>query len=99
MVKIDQKLTANVAELSRLELTAEENRLFTEQLSKVLDYVEQLQKVELAGVIPMTHPLDLATPLREDVVEASKVDSDGKSRMLDPAPEVVDGGFKVPPIL
>ena|SRR5579885_2179444 len=100
MVQITESLTKNVAHLARLELTEEELRLFTAQLGQVLGYVELLQEVNVSKVEPMTHPLELATPLREDVVRPSPVDAaSGEPKTLGPAPDVLDGGFKVPPIV
>jgi len=103
MVQIDESLTKSVAHLARLELTDEEVRLFTAQLGQVIGYVELLQEVKIGSgssqVEPLTHPLELETPLRDDVVRPSPVDSEGQSKMLSPAPDVLDGGFKVPPIV
>jgi aspartyl-tRNA(Asn)/glutamyl-tRNA(Gln) amidotransferase subunit C len=96
-------LTKSVAHLARLELTDEEVRLFTAQLGQVISYVELLQEVKLGSgdsqVEPLTHPLELKTPLREDVVRPSPVDANGIPKSLSPAPDVLDGGFKVPPIV
>ena len=100
MVQIDESLTQQVARLARLELTPEELNLFTSQLGQVIRYVEQLQQLKLdPSVEPLTHPLELATPLRDDVVRPFGEDADGQPRTLGPAPDVLDGGFKVPPIL
>jgi aspartyl-tRNA(Asn)/glutamyl-tRNA(Gln) amidotransferase subunit C len=96
---IDESLTRGVAHLARLDLTPEEITLFTKQLGQVIGYMELLQQVELGGIEPMTHPLELSTPLREDVVRPSRVDADGQPKTLGPAPDTLDGGFKVPPIL
>jgi aspartyl-tRNA(Asn)/glutamyl-tRNA(Gln) amidotransferase subunit C len=46
-----------VAALARLKLSQEEERLFAGQLSAILDYVRQLEALELSGVPPMTHAL------------------------------------------
>jgi aspartyl-tRNA(Asn)/glutamyl-tRNA(Gln) amidotransferase subunit C len=89
--------------LARLELTEEEIRLFTAQLGQVIGYVELLQEVKLGSgaqeVEPLTHPLELRTALRDDVVRPSPVDAEGQPKTLSPAPDVLDGGFKVPPIV
>ncbi len=101
MVRIDESLTRNVAHLARLDLTDDEVKLFTSQLGQVIAYMEQLQEVEIGGIEPMTHPhgADFETPLREDVAKPSPVGADGQPRTLEPAPDTLDGGFKVPPIL
>src|SRR4051794_35087517 len=88
-----------IARLARLELTPDEVKLFTPQLGDVLQYVVQLQSVNVEGVEPMTHPLELKTPLREDVVHVSPVDADGAPKVLASAPETLHGGYKVPQVL
>ena len=98
-VEVSEKLTRQVAHLSRLELSDEEVKTFTSQLGEILGYIDQLQKADVSGVAPMTHPLDLATPMREDAVRPSPQDSHGKPKVLSSAPDVVQDGFKVPPIL
>ncbi|MBM3856190.1 MAG: Asp-tRNA(Asn)/Glu-tRNA(Gln) amidotransferase subunit GatC [Verrucomicrobia bacterium] len=44
-----------VARLARLELTAEEKAIYARQLSDVLHHIEQLAKVDIAGVEPSAH--------------------------------------------
>jgi aspartyl-tRNA(Asn)/glutamyl-tRNA(Gln) amidotransferase subunit C len=46
-----------VAALARLRLSEEEERLFAGQLSAILDHVQDLAALDLAGVPPMTHAL------------------------------------------
>lgn len=82
---VDQALTRKVANLARLELTDREVELFTQQIGDVLKYVDQLQKVDVSGVEPLTHPLESAAPLREDTV-------------LPPRPTFNDG-FRVPRVI
>jgi aspartyl-tRNA(Asn)/glutamyl-tRNA(Gln) amidotransferase subunit C len=62
-----------IAVLARLELSPEEEQLFQGQLSAVLDYVAQLNELDVSGVEPMTHALAEAgaTPLRTDEVRPS----------------------------
>jgi aspartyl-tRNA(Asn)/glutamyl-tRNA(Gln) amidotransferase subunit C len=98
----NEELTGQVkkiAELAQLELSPEEIQLFSSQLSQILGYVDLLQKADISGVESLTHPLELATPLREDVARESPRDSEGAPKVLSSAPDVLQGGFKVPPIL
>ncbi len=99
MIDVNEDLTRRTAELARLELTDEEVRTFTPQLKEILKYVELLAQADVKDVSPMTHPLDLTAPMREDAARPSPTDADGKPKTLGPAPEVVQDGFKVPPIL
>ncbi len=99
MVDVNESLTKQVAALSRLELSETEMVTFSSQLSQIIKYVEKLQEVDVAGVEPMSHPFELPTPLRPDVVLASPKDAEGKPKVLQSAPEVLYDGYKVPPIL
>ena len=99
MVDVNEALTRQVATLARLELSENEVKTFSSQLSQIIKYVEKLQEVDVQGVEPLSHPIDLPTPLRPDVVFASPTDSEGKPKVLQAAPEVLYDGFKVPPIL
>jgi aspartyl-tRNA(Asn)/glutamyl-tRNA(Gln) amidotransferase subunit C len=99
MVQVDETLTRKVAELARLELSEKEVTTFTAQLGEILRYLDQLGTAEISGVEPMTHPLELESPLREDECKPSPVDSSENPKVLASAPEVIESGFKVPPIL
>ena len=99
MVEVNEKLTRQVAHLARLELSEAEVTTFTAQLSEVIQYIEKLQEVDVQRVEPLIHPLELATPMREDEVQDSPLDPEGKPRVLSSAPDVLVDGFKVPPIL
>ncbi len=59
----------HVARLARLSLTEEEVGRMAEQLSTVLEHVEALRGVDLAGVEPTAHALDVAN-VENRVVEA-----------------------------
>ena len=58
-----------IAALARLRLSPEEEIRLAGELSAILDYVRQLEELDLTGVEPMTHALAAAeTPFREDAV-------------------------------
>jgi aspartyl-tRNA(Asn)/glutamyl-tRNA(Gln) amidotransferase subunit C len=58
-----------IAALARLRLSPEEESRLAGELSAILDYVRQLEELDVSGVEPMTHALAAGeTPLREDVV-------------------------------
>jgi aspartyl-tRNA(Asn)/glutamyl-tRNA(Gln) amidotransferase subunit C len=61
-------------------------------LSKIVEYVEQMDRLELEGVEPTSHVVELQNVLREDVPRPSLP----KERALEQAPDVADGGFRVP---
>ena len=55
-----------VAHLARLELADDELDIMTRQLSGILDYVDQLQKINTENVEPLAHPLPVQNVFRED---------------------------------
>jgi aspartyl-tRNA(Asn)/glutamyl-tRNA(Gln) amidotransferase subunit C len=55
-----------VAHLARLQLSDAELETMTRQLSKILDYVNQLQQVNTDGVEPLAHALDVHNVFRAD---------------------------------
>lgn len=60
-----------VAHLARLEISEAEVAMFTEQLSNVVDYIEQLKEVDTEGIEPMAHALPINNVFREDAVTES----------------------------
>lgn len=63
----------HIAKLSKLELTDEEKKLYSGQLSSVLEYVDQLSEVDTEGVEPTSNITGLSNVTREDKVEESGI--------------------------
>jgi len=85
----------HIAMLARLELTAEEEATFGDQLAAILEYIETLQEIDTTGVEPTAHVVDTENPLRDDeVTNAPQVE-----RMLANAPDRDGDLFKVPKII
>lgn len=61
----------HVAQLSRLKLSDSDIERYRQQLSSILEYVAQLQEVDVTNKAPMSHPLPLHSVLRDDVIEPS----------------------------
>ena len=89
---IDRDQVLHVARLARLHLTDQELDRMPAELSKILEHVEKMDELELDGVEPTTHVVDLANVLREDVPRPCLP----RERALAGAPDVADGGFRVP---
>jgi aspartyl-tRNA(Asn)/glutamyl-tRNA(Gln) amidotransferase subunit C len=75
----------HIAALARLSLTDEEKAAFQRQLSSILDYVGQLQKVDTSGVEPMSHSVEVGNVLRADEVRACEEGT--RKAMIDAFPE------------
>jgi aspartyl-tRNA(Asn)/glutamyl-tRNA(Gln) amidotransferase subunit C len=85
----------HVARLARLDIAADEKERMRSQLDAILGYVEQLRRVDTAGVEPTAHVLPLVNVMRDDEVRPSYP----PETMLQNAPEPEDGQFRVPRIL
>jgi aspartyl-tRNA(Asn)/glutamyl-tRNA(Gln) amidotransferase subunit C len=83
----------HVARLARLELTDDEVERFTGQLSAILEAVAKVSELDLSGVEPTAHPLDLVNVWAEDEPRPSIPVDD----VFANAPEREAGFFKVPP--
>ncbi len=92
---ISEASVRHAANLSRLKLSDEQVRFFTEQLSGVLDYIAKLNELEVDGVEPMAHPTDIVNRFRDDVVTESL----SVEKVLHNAPEADPPFFKVPKVL
>lgn len=70
-MSLSQQDVEKIANLARLELTAEEKALYQEQLSAVLEYARRLEELDLEGVPPTASAVALQNILREDIVAPS----------------------------
>ncbi|MDZ4780736.1 MAG: Asp-tRNA(Asn)/Glu-tRNA(Gln) amidotransferase subunit GatC [Planctomycetia bacterium] len=84
-----------VALLARLRLSAEELDALTEQLSKVVGYVEQLGELDTEGVAPMAHAVEVTNVFRDDAVQPSLA----REQALASAPHHDGACFLVPAVL
>ena len=82
----------HVAKLARLRLTDDEVERMAGELSKILEYVETMNELDLEGVEPTSHVVDLTNVLREDVPQPSL----DRETALEQAPDAAEGGFRVP---
>ncbi len=68
---IDRDQVLHVASLARLALSEEEIGKMASELSDVLDHIEKIRELDLDGVEPTTHVVDLVNVLRPDEPEPS----------------------------
>jgi aspartyl-tRNA(Asn)/glutamyl-tRNA(Gln) amidotransferase subunit C len=89
---LDRAQVLHVARLARLELGDEELDRMAAELSKVLDHIEKIGELDLEGVAPTSHVIDVVNQLRSDEPAPCLP----RDVVLAQAPEPVNGGFGVP---
>jgi aspartyl-tRNA(Asn)/glutamyl-tRNA(Gln) amidotransferase subunit C len=89
---IDRDQVLYVARLARLRLTDDEVERMASELSGILDHVDRMNRLELEGVEPTSHVVELENVLRADEPRPSWP----KEQVLKRAPDPAEGAFRVP---
>ncbi len=85
----------HIAHLSRLHFTDEELKVLGSQVTDILKFVEELNKADVEGVEPTSHPLSLENVFRDDDVKPSMPIDE----FLKHAPKARGHFFEVPKII
>lgn len=89
---IDRDQVLHVARLARLRLSDEEVTTIAGELSSILGHIEKLSELDLDGVAPTTHVVDVGNALRPDEPRPSLP----RDIVLEQAPDSDGDGFRVP---
>lgn len=92
---IDQKTIERIAKLARLKINEQEAAEYGQQLAKVLNHFQQINKIDTAGVEPLVTPTDIEIFHRNDEVRKDF----SATEMVANAPEKAGQLFKVPPVV
>jgi aspartyl-tRNA(Asn)/glutamyl-tRNA(Gln) amidotransferase subunit C len=93
-VAISREDVLHVARLARLEIPDTEIERVQEQLGAILEAVGKVAELDLTGVEPTSHPLDVVNQWDEDEARPSLDREDALANAPDPA----DGAFRVPAV-
>jgi aspartyl-tRNA(Asn)/glutamyl-tRNA(Gln) amidotransferase subunit C len=85
----------HIAKLAKLEFTDEEKEKFTHQLNQILEYVEQMNKLDTSNVEPLSQVIELSNVFRADEVKQSI----STEEALKNAPSKTEQFFKVPKVI
>ena len=94
-MSVDQTTVRRIARLARIAVTDTEVHHLQGELTAILGFVEQLNEVDVKGVIPMTSVTPMAMKKRQDAV----TDGGYPERILKNAPSSEDGYFVVPKVV
>jgi aspartyl-tRNA(Asn)/glutamyl-tRNA(Gln) amidotransferase subunit C len=90
---IDRETVVHVARLARLDLREDEVDRLTDELAAILDAVSKVAELDLDGVPPTSHPLDLVNVWADDEPRPSL----SLDEALANAPAREGDLFRVPP--
>ena len=94
-MEITAETVRGLAALAQLELDDEEIERMRRDLAAMLDYVEELSGLDVEGVPPTAHVLDVMTPFRRD----DEVRRLPVSEVVRNAPEHDENSYVVPKVL
>lgn len=84
-----------IAWLARLSLHEADIPDYTRQLSSILEFVNQMNTVDITDALPLAHPLELTARLREDFV----TEKNQREEFQAIAPLVEAGLYLVPKVI
>ena len=94
-MSIDKDTARRAAHLARIEVAEDELDNLAGELSGILDFMEQLNEVDVSGVEPMTSVTPMRLKRRRDVVN----DGGQQAKILSNAPDAREGFFAVPKVV
>ena len=93
-MSIDNSVVKKIANLSKINLSDNELENLKHELNKILDWVDDLKKVDTKMVEPMLSVFNENMKMREDKVEQTKT-----NEILSNAPEKKENFFVVPKVI
>ncbi|QKF74195.1 Glu-tRNA(Gln) amidotransferase, subunit C [Aliarcobacter faecis] len=96
MNTVDDKLLAKLEKLSSLKIEDENKEKIKNDISQMLEFVNNLNEVDVSNVQATFSTISGGTPFREDIAVSSKEISDA---ILKNAPKSEDNYFVVPKII
>ena len=93
---IDEKITLKIASLAKLELTEQEIKEYSKDLTNILKWMEELKEVDVSYVQPITSVTKNELYEREDIAYKNTVEQE---KILLNAPEKVGEYFTVPKVI
>ena len=94
-MEVDEATVRRIARLARIKISDEEAVKLKGELTGILQWVEQLNEVDIKGVEPMTRIVDMKLRLRADEVTDGAKSAD----IVKNAPLSEDGFFLVPKVV
>ncbi len=92
---LDHQTVTNIARLARLHIDESDIDRYASELSRILDFVEQMNRVDTEGVTPLAHPQEGGLRVRDDIV----TETNQRESFQKVAPEKEAGLYLVPKVI
>jgi aspartyl-tRNA(Asn)/glutamyl-tRNA(Gln) amidotransferase subunit C len=92
---LDKQTVFKIARLARIYVDDVDVERYASELSSILEFVEQMDKIDTDNVAPLSHPQDRVLRLREDKV----TEKDQRDIFQDVAPATENGLYLVPKVI
>jgi len=94
-MSLDKSEVQKIAWLARLAIDKQDISTYSDELSNILGLVERMNSVNIEGISPIAHPLDLTARLRTD--EVTEINQ--RDHFQEHAPLTDDGCYLVPKVI
>ena len=94
-MSLDEDTVRHMAKLARIGIAPNEVEQYQAEMSKIIEFVAQLQTAETDGVEPLSHPVDVPPNYRPDVVN----EPEQREHLQSVAPETESGLYLVPRVV
>jgi aspartyl-tRNA(Asn)/glutamyl-tRNA(Gln) amidotransferase subunit C len=94
-MQVNDDMIDNLSKLACLEFSAAEKNQIKDDLERMIQFVQKLSELDLAGVTPLVHMSAAQDVYREDVVEGSC----DRREVLNNAPSSNEQYFRVPKVI
>ena len=98
-MKLTPDETKRIAHLARIAVSENEVAALQAQLNAIFGLIDALQAVDIEGVEPLSHPLDVIQDLSQRLREDRVTESDAREANMANAPARENGLFLVPKVL
>ncbi|WDI31390.1 Asp-tRNA(Asn)/Glu-tRNA(Gln) amidotransferase subunit GatC [Hyphococcus flavus] len=98
-MSIDKDTVRKVAHLARIAEPEERLEPLAKEISGILDWIEQLNEVDVEGVEAMASTVDVTLPMREDVCQDGPTGGGQPDNVVANAPKTEDHFFVVPKVV
>ncbi len=85
----------DIAKLAKLQINEDELDRYKQDLSRILEFVEQMNQADVENIEPMAHPQDMMQSLRADEI----AETNQREKFQQIAPATQDGLYLVPKVI